>query len=341
MVDPSSAQQSYVARATQIADFCLFDQSRGGTGLELDETALADLPMHRAFIAGGITAENIGAKLQRFHPYGFDVQSYVEVRKSIKEFQRVRALLLALDAPTFFFDVPRRHKIVSISLSDSNTANLTQQIQPLYDAIDAFHVDHADGTVSTKFVRDSRPIAAKLAKVANEKPYDVHLFVGWENCQSVIDQYLSLNYRLRVAYKHLEHCGADTTVQLRQFMASLQARSVKGGVAIQCGAFSTPVLRNLLQTINECGVEEISVVGSSANRTMNEYSSIVRPTLQCIRDFGSLSSNAFSVGLDREVTLEKIRILQEFDLDRVFVGKSVLEAPCPLEIVQAIRTAIT
>jgi phosphoribosylanthranilate isomerase len=82
------------------SDFILFDKEKvgefGGTGEEIEEEILASDPISsflpHAFLAGGITPENVRQKLERFHPFGIDVASGVESGPGRKDHARMRQL---------------------------------------------------------------------------------------------------------------------------------------------------------------------------------------------------------------------------------------------------------
>ncbi len=74
----------------------------GGLGLRADETAFesvrASLPAEtRLFLAGGLTPENVGARVRRLRPYAVDVSSGVESAPGIKNAARMRAFAQALE----------------------------------------------------------------------------------------------------------------------------------------------------------------------------------------------------------------------------------------------------
>lgn len=68
----------------------------GGTGKTYDLGAIEALVrQRRVFVAGGVTAENVGEIVMRLHPYGLDISSGVETAPGIKDHARM----------TRFFDV--------------------------------------------------------------------------------------------------------------------------------------------------------------------------------------------------------------------------------------------
>jgi phosphoribosylanthranilate isomerase len=70
---------------------------RGGTGRAWDwELARDLLRRRRAFIAGGLSPENVGRVVAELRPYGVDVSSGVEREVGIKDPDRVRAFVQAV-----------------------------------------------------------------------------------------------------------------------------------------------------------------------------------------------------------------------------------------------------
>ena len=55
----------------------LLDSGAGGTGTAFDWTLLRDFT-RPYFLAGGLNSENIGAAIQKYHPYAVDVSSGIE-----------------------------------------------------------------------------------------------------------------------------------------------------------------------------------------------------------------------------------------------------------------------
>jgi len=81
-----------------VADYLLFDAPSPGSGVRVAEGALDRLDLSRAFVAGGLTPDNVGAVVRRHHPAGVDVASGVEIDGRMSP-ARVAAFCAAARAP--------------------------------------------------------------------------------------------------------------------------------------------------------------------------------------------------------------------------------------------------
>lgn len=99
VVDPAERSPDYVAALLDLADFVLYDNYQGGTGMQLGDDILEALPMDRAFIAGGVDAARADEIRERYNPFGIDVQSWVKRSDGGKDLGRVRELLRITQRP--------------------------------------------------------------------------------------------------------------------------------------------------------------------------------------------------------------------------------------------------
>lgn len=97
----TSQQISDYARNSDHLLFDRFDAALfGGTGKEIGEAELITLSegdfLRKAFLAGGITPDNVAEKIRRFHPFGIDIASGVEEKPGIKSAEKMKALFDAV-----------------------------------------------------------------------------------------------------------------------------------------------------------------------------------------------------------------------------------------------------
>lgn len=66
----------------------------GGTGQTFDWQVINSLDLRRPVIlAGGLTPENVGAAIRQVQPFAIDVNSGVELRPGLKDYEKLRLLL--------------------------------------------------------------------------------------------------------------------------------------------------------------------------------------------------------------------------------------------------------
>ena len=84
------------AAADHGADAVLLDAARPGSGQVFDWRLTEDAPVNlRLIVAGGLTADNVGAAISRISPWGVDATSGVEVEPGRKDPRLLRAFVAA------------------------------------------------------------------------------------------------------------------------------------------------------------------------------------------------------------------------------------------------------
>jgi len=69
----------------------------GGTGKRIDASLLTPyIPMHRIFLAGGLSPENISLVLETIKPFAVDVSTGVESEPGIKDPVKIRSFIAAV-----------------------------------------------------------------------------------------------------------------------------------------------------------------------------------------------------------------------------------------------------
>ncbi|MFL6209190.1 MAG: phosphoribosylanthranilate isomerase [Pyrinomonadaceae bacterium] len=97
---------SYDTHAIMLDSFS--PQAHGGTGLVFDWTLARRTRelVPRLFLAGGLTAENVGAAIEFVRPFAVDVCSGVEAAPGQKDLSRLRAFIAAVQATTVAMQRP-------------------------------------------------------------------------------------------------------------------------------------------------------------------------------------------------------------------------------------------
>lgn len=96
--DPQAAAGGWPDEVTLLVDAATGD-APGGTGQLADWPAAAALARRRRIVlAGGLTADNVGAAIAAVRPYAVDVSSGIEVRPGEKSAARMAAFARAVEA---------------------------------------------------------------------------------------------------------------------------------------------------------------------------------------------------------------------------------------------------
>jgi phosphoribosylanthranilate isomerase len=97
-VDPQAAAAEWPEEVTLLIDAASGD-APGGTGRLADWPAAAALARRRRIVlAGGLTADNVGAAIGTVRPYAVDVSSGIEDRPGEKSVARMQAFARAVEA---------------------------------------------------------------------------------------------------------------------------------------------------------------------------------------------------------------------------------------------------
>lgn len=90
-----STERDATAAKRSTADYVLLDSGTGaGTGTVFDWNLIKHI-QRPYFLAGGLTAENVGRAVRQFHPYAVDVSSGIE-RNGVKDKNKMAAFVAAV-----------------------------------------------------------------------------------------------------------------------------------------------------------------------------------------------------------------------------------------------------
>lgn len=315
------------------SDILIIDHIIGGTGNELIESSFHKYKLDKCLIAGGINNLNIKAKAMNLSPFGFDVQSYTETKDKLKDFEKVNFLMEIISPERFRIDISKETKILSLSLTDLEHNLFDSKILPIFSKFDCFHIDHATGTLNNNFIRNSLQIVEILNIKAKSKPYDLHLFAKLDDVITIIDDYLSINFRLHIAYIHVETIENDFETFLFKLNEECLSRRIKLGIAIQAGMIDISKLEHFIQLLHNFNISEISIVGLSINKSLTEHKRAVIPLAKELNRINILHDHFFSIALDRETTIEKAASISMYGINKIFAGKSILQNDNPERVI--------
>lgn len=321
------------SRLNKLSDIILIDNIKGGTGKAINYENLDIKDFSKALLAGGINNLNISELKNKYSPLGFDVQTYTEYSKGVKNFENVFILKSILTPDSYRVDISPRTNILSLSLTDIKENDYDQKINPLISHIDCFHLDHSTGYFSKDFIRNSLTIAKMLNSKAPQKPYDLHVFAIGKDAANIIDMYLKTNFRLHTVYFHVEHLTLDVFNEIRKLKEYCNKSRIKLGVALQAGVIDIQRLRKFLCKIHNLNICELSIVGPSKSKNIESYKTLVLPLGQELNILNKEFNNAFSFAIDRETSPNKIKTISCLKFNRIFSGKSIIEAKNPLKVI--------
>jgi len=347
VVDPVANVNVWISEHPELADYVLLDRIQGGTGKPLPDDGVVK-QMHKftqfpVFLAGGLNAENVAAAITAHKPFAVDVQTALEVPgfKGRKDIVKTLAFTKAVRQVGLNLRIPTREPILCLSLTDYPLADLGHFDPEVMAAVDVAHLDHADGSVDTRFVLDSLGHADQLHQAFPLQPYDLHLFffpLASETIGATLDKYLFLNPFMRAVFCYLdplEEAIGDWPVQA--CMKTAHMRRIGFGLSFQARELSWIVKQTVRRVLVGVSVDYISIVGPPAKASPEAYASIVGPFIRHLHE--GLCSNV-SVIVDRSITVPRLKALNNERLCGAVVGQSIWGAPVPLKTIEEFRQAL-
>jgi phosphoribosylanthranilate isomerase/pentose-5-phosphate-3-epimerase len=322
------------------ADIIIIDHIKGGTGEEVSETDFNMYNLDKCLIAGGVSNSNIKNKMVNLNPLGFDIQTYTETKEKQKNFENVNYLMEIISPEKYRINISAKTKIISLSLTDLDEKCFDSKILPLYSQVDSFHVDHSTGYFDKSFVRDSLHIINVINTKAKSKPYDLHIFAEKNEIIAIIDRYLASNFRLHIAYLQVENIDGDFENFLNMLKKECLLRRIKLGIALQAGIIRVSDVENLLKMLHRNSIVEISIVGLSFNKSLLEYRNVVLPFSEEVNRVNIQYDHFFSIALDRATTPEKMRVVRNCGINKIFSGLSILGNDDPQKVISQFNQII-
>ncbi len=322
--DPYLGDLRGFSQISELCDYILLDYPAGGTGQLIGDALLGKFPSDKLLIAGGINEANIQEKIEKFSPQGFDIQTGVEASKGIKILSKIRLIKKILDKEFPSFSLVPSGPSIYLALTDAHTSNIQNVLDCSIELVDGVHLDHSDGHFSKHFVRDSRVIAACLKKLRPNVPYDLHIFCEKQKFQDVITDYINVNDNIGTIWIQEEQFSQEKIQDLLLNINWLRILGLRVGISFQAGLSLPCDFADFVSLLIDAGVFQYSVVGTSFNKSTDEYEQAVRPMLKELAGIEKNRKVKLWIMLDREMDLEKLSRVASFGINAVSIGKRLI-----------------
>lgn len=340
VIDPRKSTTTFINAVNQISDYILIDSIEGGTGRAIDDYYLESIPMDTCFLAGGLTADNVEAKIARYKPRGVDVQSSIESTNKKKDLSRTRAFIASVTKHPVKYPRQTRSTCVALSLTRQESVDLPVRSK-LFDMADILHLDLVD-----KFEHPSLPSArlsdlpAKTHSAASlsHPIYDLHVFGSDPTrINTMMEDVLNQVSEVRVCYLDVQQLTASTPRNFAAIMTIVSEFGIRRGVAVRYVDTTAAEDSRYLDLIERFDVADIQLVGASSRDRTKE---------SCIDDINaavekySKARPDVELGIDRGLTSEVLMHLNLGRVGTVNFGKAIWDSRDPLESMKILRQIV-
>jgi phosphoribosylanthranilate isomerase len=338
VIDPLTQSNMWVRDQPWLADYVLLDRLEGGTGKTLPLDQLYAVTSHirdlKIFIAGGLNELNVAAIANEFRPFGVDVQTALEVpgRKGEKDIRRTITFLNALrGSKRFLVSFPPDIPTLSLGLTDFPASDISSIDRSLLELVDVVHLDHADGSVDPRFIRDSIRHARHLHEAFPFKPYDCHFFV-WnfsdpDSIREILERYQQENPFIRAAFFYVDPESIRSSLFPSESARTVAHRAQAAfGLCLQARELTPRVVATVTDLVKKARPDYVSVAGPSTQRPIDSYQHLVGPFCRFVKEE---APDAVGIILDRDVTVDRLESVMSFGIAGVVAGKSIWATHSP------------
>lgn len=334
-------------RMNRFTAYFLIDSSwRGGTGTTAELGKLCKiisiLGHKKSLIAGGLSATNVLHIVRKVRPGGVDIQSGLERRdrKRDKDPMLVRSFMDTVkgkDRHTSF-EIPPR-PVVSCAVAGVDDKQANDDLMRLCRLdVDTIHFDHSDGSMAPQFFSAPVSVAHTLHNVAPCLPYDLHLFVRQaQQCIRTIELYLSRNPLLRLAVLHIGSIEDARKARVRAVSSYVRASGIGFAVALHAPKFTPNTIGMCLRVVEPFAVKGICLITHSGRHSLERISQCDVPLFSELRKWAGATSFPGHLGLDRNMTCDKLKLFTSMRPNEVVVGAALRNAARPQALVSRLR----
>jgi len=315
-----------------ITESFLVDSSwRGGTGLpanvELVQRIVRILSaVGRVFLAGGLDANNVGKLLAETGASGADVQSGVEKSKGVKDPAKLRAFARALGRGQHRrLGNGRAAPLVSLALTDCSVPETELELRrAATTTVNSIHLDHSDGVLIPGFKFAALPLVEVARTVHPCMPVDIHMMLGKPEYINM-DRLFALatdESALGTIFLHQLDPG-HMEAWLAFILAQSREKDTDFGLSFDASTYSPSQVHEQLLMAWDHGVRRVTIVARSQRHDGLDLQLREGQLVHAVLETGL---PWHSIGVDRQMNLERLKALALFSPNHVIAGKYLRSA---------------